>query len=1192
MKRPKARTFIYVYLTVAQNAPPGMKAATAAIVLALGAVACLPARGVAATQDPISLVDPFIGTGGLATFGDGNEGQTADFPGAAAPFGMIDWSPDTPTQPTSGGYWYHDSAITGFSLTHVSGAGCSIFGDFDMLPIVDDVKDPAHAQQPFTHVDEAASPGYYAVTIGREPIRVQLAATRRAALGAFAFPSAQAHVLVNVSSDQAGVTDSEFQIVGDDEIAGFASSGAFCGMPNAFTVYFVAQFDRPFTGHGTWDRSAVNEGGSRVRGTNVGGYLTFDTSQNRVVRVRTAISYVSIAGARANLAAEGTPWNVALVRRRSTSAWRSLLDEVAVRGNTLPERRMFYTALYHAFLDPNLFSDADGNYRGFDGQIHRDAAGHAEYANFSGWDTYRTTMALQALLAPREASDMIESLVHAAAQGGWLPKWPVANGYTGVMGGDAADPLIASAYAFGARDFDTRAALAAMVKGATDTTSPPGQGWYRERPGLADYLRLGYVINGRTTSVSNEPNGASETLEYALDDFAIARFAAAVGNGAIYRRFMRRAANWTNLFDTATGLIAPRDASGAFEDQPLTSNGQSGFQEGDAWQYTWMVPQSLGALVRALGGRSATVARLDAYLSSLNEGQSFPFAWMGNQPSFGDDWVYLWAGAPYRQQLVTREILTALYTPAPDGIPGNDDLGSMSALWAWEAMGFYPTNVAVRDLELGAPLFSQVVIRAPSGPRIEISAPGAADAVPYVASLRVDGVATQKTWVSLPRTGILRLQYALSSAPDIRWGAAPQDEPPTYVWGPLNFPAATTASLQVPLTNVTLAPGESATLRFLLTNDRGRSAVRGTWTARAPAGIALTPASGSLRAAAYGRGTGATSIAASAGALGGWYDVFVAGATGGALLAPVVAPVRVTVSREHVVLAYAADYQGNTLTPIDPRTRSYGNPIAVDQNPIAVALSPDGSRAYVANNTSNDVSVVDTLTGRLIANVGVGNAPSGIAVSPDGTTVWVTNNGDDTVQVVDPTSLTASGAVAVGTHPGAVLLAPDGRTAYTVNQGSGDVTPVDVHARKAGAPIAVGPRPLGAVLSSDGKTLYVANNLDRGTVSVVDLARGAVIATIPVGMRPRGLAISPNGTTLYVTNVASGTVTPVDLPSRHAGATIEVGNRPYDVVFTPDGDTALVADRDDNDVTLIDVANARVVGRVPAGNNPFGLAIR
>jgi predicted alpha-1,2-mannosidase len=1161
--------------------------------IGLALIAGLSAQVYAATPNPVSLVDPLIGTGGFATFGDNNEGQTATFPGAAAPFGMIDWSPDTPTQPTSSGYWYHDVAVTGFSLTHVSGAGCSIFGDFDILPTIGSVVDPAHAQQPFTHIDEVASPGYYAVTVGASPIRVQLTATPRTGLGSFTFPaSTQAHLLVNVASDQAGVTDAEFQVVGSDEIAGYASSGSFCGMPNTFTVYFVAQFDRPFTGHGTWDHSTVTDGVSEARGTQVGGYVSFDTTQQQTVLMRTALSYVSIDAARMNLTAEAKTWDVEAVHRQTAAAWRSLLSEISVSGNTLPERRMFYTALYHAFLDPNIFSDVDGSYRGFDGNVHRDGAGHNEYANFSGWDTYRSTMSLQALLAPKQASDMIESLVHASQQGGWLPKWPAANGYTGVMGGDAADPLIASAYAFGARDFEVRAALAAMIKGATDTTSPLGQGWYRERPDLDEYLRQGYVTNGHTNSVSNEPNGASETLEYALDDFAIAQFANDIGNRAVYEQFMRRAANWTNLFNTATGLIAPRGPDGAFEQQPLTPNGQGGFQEGDAWQYTWMVPQSLGVLVQALGGPRSAVAKLDAYLSSLNEGQSLPFAWMGNQPSFGDDWVYLWAGAPYRQQLVTREILAALYTPAPDGIPGNDDLGSMSALWAWQAIGMYPTNVSVRHVELTSPLFAHISVHSPSGMSIEISAPQAANDVPYIVSLRVNGRTTQKTWTPIPESGTLRLDYVLSGTPNPSWGAAPQDAPPTYVSDPKDFPPATAAVLQMPAANLALAPGASAPLQFLLSNDLGSSTTVATWKASAPSGISLQPAAGTLNVPAYDKRGGALTVTAATQAAPGLYDVAVSGVTSNAaLLATVYAAVRVAVPGERVSFGYAANYRDNTITPIDPRTRAFGNPIAVDQNPLGVAISPDGSRVYTANSGSNDISVIDTATQTVVTSVGVGSAPTGIGVSPDGSTIWVTNNGDNTLQAIDARTLTPSSVIAVGSQPGQLVLAPDGATIYVVDRESNDVASVDVRTHKVLARIAVGARPYGAAISPDGDTLYVAN-LNGATVSVVDLRHDVVLTTIPAGMGPRGIAVSPDGSTIYVTNAASATVTPIDARTHVAGPPIRVGNGPHDVTFTPDGKTALVADSDDNEVAIVDLATAHVVDRIATGNFPIAMAIR
>ncbi len=329
---------------------------------------------------------------------------------------------------------------------------------------------------------------------------------------------------------------------------------------------------------------------------------------------------------------------------------------------------------------------------------------------------------------------MMQSLVDAARQqNGWLPRWALVNGPTSVMGGDSIDPVIAGGYAFGARDFDARGALAAMVQGASRTSGPTGQGWYVPRWELDDdYLRRGFVVNTHTTSVSPVPNGASETLEYALDDFSIARLAYALHSNRTYDDFMRRSSNWATLFDGASGWIAPRDADGAFMQTPITENGQSGFQEGNAAQYTWMVPQDLRDLIAAMGGRAAGSAKLDEFFTQLDAGQDHPYAWLGNEPSLGAPWVYLTAGAPWRAQDIVRRALTTLYGDTPDGLPGNDDLGTMSAWYLWCAIGLYPQNPAVRFLDVGAPLFTSVTLRAPNGPTIVIRAPQAATDRPYV----------------------------------------------------------------------------------------------------------------------------------------------------------------------------------------------------------------------------------------------------------------------------------------------------------------------------------------------------------------------------------------------------------------------------------------------------------------------------
>jgi predicted alpha-1,2-mannosidase len=295
-------------------------------------------------------------------------------------------------------------------------------------------------------------------------------------------------------------------------------------------------------------------------------------------------------------------------------------------------------------------------------------------------------------------------------------------------------------------------------------------------------------VNLHATSVSPVPNGASETLEYALDDFSIAKFAQALGNEAVYRKFLKQSGNWANLFDTATGEIAPRGISGAFEQAPITENGQSGFQEGNAAQYTWMVPQDLRDLIRGMGGRAATRKKLNVFFTHLNAGQSEPYAWLGNEPSLGSPWTYLSAGAPWRTQQIVRRAITALYNTTPAGLPGNDDLGAMSSWYIWCAIGLYPQNPAVRVLDVGSPLFTRVQLASPTGVTIEIDAPGASDARPYVDGLRVNGQATEKTWVALPEQGALRLDFSLASQPDTHWGAAAEDAPPSYAAGGINFP--------------------------------------------------------------------------------------------------------------------------------------------------------------------------------------------------------------------------------------------------------------------------------------------------------------------------------------------------------------------------------------------------------------------
>ncbi|OLB66459.1 MAG: hypothetical protein AUI10_02650 [Actinobacteria bacterium 13_2_20CM_2_72_6] len=993
----------------------------------------------AAGPDPAGAVNPFIGTGS----GGPVVGDVDAFPGATVPFGMVQWSPDTPGRPSGGGYRYEDHDITGFSLTHLSGVGCPTGGDLPFLPLVGALPaDPGTASLPFTHADESAVPGRYTVTAGG--IGVALAAGARTAVGQFTYPRTDAaRLLVKVAGSQNGSAGATFGAVGDREITGSVTSGRFCGQPNAYTVHFAAVFDRPFTSVGTWGGTTASGRGPASRRAPAaalpvaGGVVTFDTRSDPVVRVKVALSYVDVAGAEANLRAEARTFDVSAVAGAARQAWDRRLRRIRISGGTADQRTQFYTALYHALLGPNLFSDSDGRYRGFDGRVHRTA--RPQYANFSGWDIYRSEIPLLALLAPDETSDLMASLLRDADEGGWLPKWPVASGYTGVMNGDAADPILAGAYAFGARGFDARHAVDLMVHGA-EADGPPGQGFYVERPSRVPYLARGYVPNTQSTSISPVPNGASETLEYAVDDFAVSRLAGAVGRGDVAGRFHRRSQNWANVFDTATGYVRPRDADGAFPPgEPVATGGgfgQSGFQEGNAAQYTWMVPQNLRAVADGIGGNAAAAARLDEYFRQLNAGPNEPFHWQGNEPTFGTPWAYDTVGQPWKTQATVRRIVTGLYHATPGGEPGNDDVGALSSWYVWAALGLYPQTPGVPLLVVGSPLFPHAEIDAGPGRRIVVDAPGAAADRPYVHGLRVDGRPTGHTWLALPERGVTRLDFTLAATPDTRWGTGRDDAPPSFGAGPVRFPPTTRAFLTVNPGQVRLSPGQPSTVDVTVDNGLGTGPVTVTWRASATAGLTFTPASATVTAAAGGRAATPMTVAAAAGLPSGFYQVTIRGvAANGAVIQTTHLLVTVARPGETIPTAYVSNYSDATVTPVDTRTGTAGPTIPAGNGPDGVVVTPDNTEVYIANNNSNSVTVVSTVDNRVVATVPVGSVAADVDVTPDGRTVWVSNFGDGTVQPIDTATHTAGPPVAVGGNPQRLRIAPGGARLWVPNQG-------------------------------------------------------------------------------------------------------------------------------------------------------------
>ncbi len=1133
------------------------------------------------------LVDPFVGTSGTP-----QGGAIDTYPGASRPFGMIQWSPDTPSEPAGGGYNYPDHQILGFGLTHLSGPGCSVMADFDILPTTGPVTKPWSQSEVFSHATEEAHPGWYAVSLGQPAIRAQVTVTRRTGLGRFTYPAGSSpHLLFKVSSDQAGVSAARFRVLNRREVAGSATSGDFCGLPDRFTVYFVARFNRPIRHSGTWSKNRIHPGARSVHGVGSGGWVSFPGKSSQSVKVQVAISYVSIQGALANLRAGARTWSLARVRHAAEQAWARLLGRIRIQGGTKRERVTFYSALYHVLLQPTLFSDVTGRYIGFDGRIHKLPRGGAQYANFSGWDIYRTEIPLLALLVPRRTSEMMQSLVRDAAQGGWLPKWPLANGYTGVMGGDSADAILAGAYAFGAHQFNAREALHFMVRGATWTHGRPGQGWYVERPGLSFYLEHGYVAHNLTTSVAPVPNGASETLEYSLDDFSIAQLAHALGEQALAKRFLQRSMNWTHLLDTSAHEILPRNRRGAFLDTPLTANGQSGFQEGNAIQYTWMVPQDLAGLIRGLGGRLATRRLLNRFFTHLNAGQSEPFAWLGNEPTIGSPWVYLSDGAPWRTQAVLRRALTTLYLPTPAGLPGNDDLGTMSAWYVWSAIGLYPQNPSVRDLDIGSPLFREVRLDSPGGLWITVDAPAAAPNRPYVHALTINGQPDSRTWLALPATGRLTLRFALRSRPDRQWGSAPADAPPSFPAGPLHFPPSTTVRLTSLRHQYPLRPGTTATVAFRFLGHEARRRTMLRWHLVLPHGLSAKTVHGRILLPAGGHRTVRLTVRIPKRLRAGYYDLKVRAQTsGGAILPTLVIPLRIaTHPTSPLPLLYSMGNADNRVVAIDPEDGASGPEIAVGNNPDAAVFGPQGRRLFVANSGSNTLSVIDTRSQKVTATLSTGASPSALLVDPRQSILWVANSGGNTVEPFNLNTLRPETPIPTGAGPDALALGPHGAHLYVADGGTEDILPILTTTRKAEAPIPVGGSPAALALSPKGHRLYVVEST-RDLVVPLDLAHRRILPAIPAGLMPGTPALSRSGRMLYVPDYATNSITPIVTHPGRALRPIPAGVGPFDVVLGARGRSIYVSDGAGGTLLRIWRRSGRRVYRVRTVSLPVAIA--
>jgi len=844
------------FLLFATVAAAGIAAATVAPATA-GTAARAPLM-----TDPASLVNPLIGT----------SGGVNEFPGPDMPFGMIQWGPDTsPSRPDGGGYSYTASQIAGYSLTHLSGPGCGAYGDVPILPTVGAIgTNPAGTTETFSHASETAQVGSYANTLGNG-VAVRLTDTTRAGLGTFTFPATtQANLLLKLDDSQDPVDSTQEQVIGTHEVTGSVTAGHFCSNPDplerSYTLHFDIVFSQPFTATSTW--SGTSDTGATIPG---GIALTFDTTANQTVTAKVGISFTSDANAALNREAEIPGWDFGKVQAANVAAWNRMLGRIEVAGGSAAQQTEFYTALYHALLDPSTFSDVNRQYTGFDGKVHTVTAGHAEYANFSGWDIYRAQVQLAAIVAPAQTSDAVTSMLDDYAQTGLLPKWALANGETYAQVGDPADPIIADAYAFGARGFDVATALADMVAEATSTNNI--------RPGQQLLDTDGYLPLDGSYGCCNFYGPVSTQLEYDTADYAIAALANETGDQADYTTFATRAQNWQNVYNVQTGYLQARMANGTWlgDFSPSTP---AGFVEGTAAQYTPMVPFALQTLIKATGGDDAWIARLNGLMSDITSPGPLN-ASLGNEPSLEIPWEYDYAGAPYLTQQAVRDVAQELYSDAPAGEPGNDDLGTLSAAYVWDELGLYPETPGTQVLAIASPAFPQVQINLGNNRKIAINAPGAGS---YVHGLTVDGQPWNDAYLNF---GALSrgatLDYDLASTPDPQWAASARSAPPS---DPLGAKQVLTSA--GPPSGLILAPGASGTASFTVENLTARP-MRAAWTASTPSGVTLSTSSGTLTVAPDSTATASLTVTAGS-ATGGYAVGFSAEGTTSALAVDVAEP--------------------------------------------------------------------------------------------------------------------------------------------------------------------------------------------------------------------------------------------------------------------------------------------------------------
>ena len=746
-----------------------MHKSAAVLAAALLSILCALAHG---QERLVEYVDPFIGT---TNYGTTN-------PGARCPWGIMSVTPfnvmgsDSNTFDKDSRWWstpyeWTNSFLTGFAHVNLSGVGCPDMSSLLLMATTGPLE-PDYHKYGTAYSAERAEPGYYAVRLDRYGISAELTSTLRTGVSCFTFPAGESHVLLNLGEGLTNESGAFLRRKSETEIEGMKLLGNFCyDVPQAvYPIYFALRVSkvpkrtgwwkhqRSMTAEAEWDQHAgrykvYTKYGREIAGDDIGAYFTYDTGEGESIEVRLAVSFVSTENAWQNMEAETAKLSFAQLRERASSNWEKELSRITVEGGTEEQRKVFYTALYHTMIQPSILQDINGQYPTMESDSVGQSA-HDRYTIFSLWDTYRNVHQLMTLVYPERQIDMVRSMIDMYREGGWLPRWELIGRETLTMEGDPAIPVIVDTWLKGLRGYDIETAYEAMLKSAT---LPSGANLIRSDND--DYLQLGYVpLRGKYD------NSVSHALEYYVADHALSILADSLGHKEEAERFYKQSLGYRHYFDPATKTLRPKLPDGSFlspYDPELGKNFEPnpGFHEGCAWNYAFFVPHDITGLVRIHGGRQAFVRHLQ---SVFDDGHYDP----SNEPDIAYPYLFTYfRGEEWRTQQLVSELLAKYFHTTPDGIPGNDDTGTMSTWAVFSMMGLYPDVPGVPEYALTAPTFDRITIRLDptwygSDRLIIEGAPQ--DAKSYIKGIRFNGKPLKSHRIShemLRQGGVLSYEY-------------------------------------------------------------------------------------------------------------------------------------------------------------------------------------------------------------------------------------------------------------------------------------------------------------------------------------------------------------------------------------------------------------------------------------------------